>query len=106
MKICQEEIFGPVAPILTFETEAEALQIANDTSYGLAAYAYTKDLGRAFRVSEGLEYGMVGINEGIVTAVQAPFGGIKQSGLGREGGLQGIDEYLECRYILMGGLGI
>ena len=102
MRLFQEEIFGPVAPIIEFETEAEAIRLANQTEYGLAAYAYTRDLGRAFRLSEELDYGMVGINEGIVTAVQAPFGGVKQSGLGREGSHLGLDEFLDVKYTLMG----
>lgn len=102
MEIFHQEIFGPVAPLITFQSEEEAISLANDTNYGLAAYAYTRDLGRAFRLSEELEYGMVGINEGIVTAVQAPFGGVKQSGLGREGASQGLDEYFELKYTLFG----
>jgi succinate-semialdehyde dehydrogenase/glutarate-semialdehyde dehydrogenase len=97
--VLQEEIFGPVAPIVTFATEAEAVRLANDTEYGLAAYAYTRDLARALRLSETVEAGMLGINSGIVSNPAAPFGGIKQSGLGREGGCEGIDEYLETRYV-------
>jgi succinate-semialdehyde dehydrogenase/glutarate-semialdehyde dehydrogenase len=100
MKIFYEETFGPVAPLIPFDTEEEALLMANDTEYGLAAYFYTNDAGRVIRVSEGLEYGMVGVNDpGPTVAYQAPFGGIKQSGLGREGGRQGLAEYLEEKYI-------
>lgn len=104
MRLCSEEIFGPVAPIFTFDTEEQAIQMANAVEYGLAAYFYTKDLGRAFRVSEGLEYGMVGVNEGQVSNTVAPFGGVKQSGFGREGGTEGIEEYTSVKYTLMGGL--
>jgi len=95
----REEIFGPVAPITTFSDEDKALQMANDTEYGLVAYAFTTDLGRTIRVSEGLEFGMVGINQGIVSNPAAPFGGVKQSGFGREGGTEGIEEYLETKYV-------
>ena len=98
-RVLREEIFGPIAPIVTFATEAEAVRLANDTEYGLAAYAYTRDLARALRLSETVEAGMLGINSGIVSNPAAPFGGIKQSGLGREGGCEGIDEYLETRYV-------
>jgi succinate-semialdehyde dehydrogenase/glutarate-semialdehyde dehydrogenase len=105
MRIAQEEIFGPVSTLIRFETEAEAIAIANDTPYGLAAYFYANDLGRVWRVMEALEYGMVGVNEGIISTEVAPFGGIKQSGLGREGSRHGIDEYTELKYALMGGLG-
>ena len=105
MRFTQEEIFGPVAPVYKFEKEEEGIALANDTIFGLAAYFYTKDLGRAYRVMEGLEYGLVGVNEGIITAVEAPFGGLKQSGLGKEGGHQGIEEYLESKYVCIGGLG-
>ncbi len=94
-----EEIFGPVAPIATFSTEEEALRAANRTSYGLVAYLYTRDLSRALRVAEGLETGMVGLNQGIVSNPAAPFGGVKQSGFGREGGFEGIEEYLETKYV-------
>src|SRR5690554_946048 len=93
MLIMNEETFGPVAPIITFDTEEEGVRIANDTPYGLASYIFTQDLGRAFRVSEALEYGIVGINDGVPSAAHAPFGGVKDSGLGREGGKWGIDEY-------------
>ncbi|MCP8970919.1 NAD-dependent succinate-semialdehyde dehydrogenase [Ectobacillus sp. SYSU M60031] len=99
MKIFQEETFGPVAPIMTFRTEEEAVELANNTPYGLAAYFYTKDMGRTMRVADALAYGMIGINEAVLGYVQAPFGGIKQSGFGREGGRQGIDDYLEYKYL-------
>jgi succinate-semialdehyde dehydrogenase / glutarate-semialdehyde dehydrogenase len=98
MRMASEETFGPVAPIYRFATESEALALANDTPYGLAAYCYTRDLGRAFRMYEGLEYGIVGINTGIISTEVAPFGGVKESGLGREGGPHGIDEFLEVKY--------
>jgi succinate-semialdehyde dehydrogenase/glutarate-semialdehyde dehydrogenase len=97
-RLLKEEIFGPVAPVKTFSDEEQALRWANDTEYGLVAYLYTRDLGRAFRVMEGLEYGMVGLNRGIVSDPAAPFGGVKYSGIGREGGLEGIGEYLETKY--------
>lgn len=106
MRFMKEEIFGPVAPVFKFETEEEAVQLANDTEYGLACYFYTGDLGRAFRVMEGLKYGMVGVNEGLITTVEAPFGGVKESGLGREGGHQGIEDYLDTKYVCIGGLGL
>jgi succinate-semialdehyde dehydrogenase/glutarate-semialdehyde dehydrogenase len=104
MLIASEETFGPVAPLFRFKTEEEAIALANDTPFGLASYFYTRDLGRAWRVAEGLEYGMVGINEGIISTEVAPFGGIKESGLGREGSKYGIDEYLEIKYVCMGGI--
>ena len=97
--LMREEIFGPVAPIATFATEAEALARANDTEYGLVAYVFTRDLARTLRVSEALEFGMVGINQGIVSNPAAPFGGVKHSGFGREGGFEGIEEYLEIKYV-------
>jgi succinate-semialdehyde dehydrogenase / glutarate-semialdehyde dehydrogenase len=97
-RLLKEEIFGPVAPIKTFSDEQEALRWANDTEYGLVAYLYTRDFGRAFRMMEGLEYGMVGLNRGIVSDPAAPFGGVKHSGIGREGGFEGIEEYLETKY--------
>ncbi len=106
MRFTQEEIFGPVAPVYRYDTEEEMVAAANDTIYGLACYFYTQDLGRAYRVMEGLDYGLVGVNEGVITAVEAPFGGYKQSGLGREGGHHGIDEYLETKYVCVGGLGL
>ncbi|WP_230390653.1 NAD-dependent succinate-semialdehyde dehydrogenase [Reinekea sp. G2M2-21] len=104
MPISAIEIFGPVAPVIKFSTEAEAIAIANDTEFGLAAYFYSRDIGRIWRVSEGLDYGMVGINEGIISNAAAPFGGMKSSGLGREGSKYGIDEYIEIKYLCMGGL--
>lgn len=104
MVIAREETFGPVAPLFRFRDEAEAIKMANDTEFGLASYLYTRDLGRAMRVSEALEYGIVGVNEGIISTESAPFGGMKESGLGREGSKYGIDEYLELKYILLGGL--
>jgi len=104
MEIAGEEIFGPVAPLFRFSTEQEAVAMANATPYGLAAYFYGRDLGRVWRVAESLEYGMVGINEGIISTEVAPFGGIKESGNGREGSRYGIEEYIEIKYLLMGGL--
>lgn len=104
MKIAQEETFGPVAPLFRFKAEQEAITLANDTPFGLASYFYTRNLGRAWRIAEALEYGMVGINEGIISSVVAPFGGIKESGLGREGSKYGVDEFLEIKYVCMGGL--
>jgi len=106
MMFMKEEIFGPVAPVFKFENEDEAVALANDTEFGLACYVYTGNLGRAFRVMEGLAYGMVGVNEGIITTVEAPFGGVKESGIGREGGHQGIDDYLNTKYSCIGGLGL
>ena len=104
MKVARDETFGPLAAVFRFSDEAQAIQMANDTEFGLAAYCYTRDLGRAWRMSEALEYGMVGINEGLISTEVAPFGGIKSSGLGREGSHYGIDDYLEIKYTLMGGL--
>jgi succinate-semialdehyde dehydrogenase/glutarate-semialdehyde dehydrogenase len=104
MAISREEIFGPVATLTRFETEAEAIAIANDTDYGLAAYFYARDLGRVVRVSEALEYGMVAVNDGILSTEVAPFGGVKQSGVGREGSKYGIEDYLEIKYVLIGGV--
>ena len=106
MLFMKEEIFGPVAPVFKFETEEEAVDLANDTEFGLACYFYTGDLGRAFRVMEGLKYGMVGVNEGLITTSEAPFGGVKESGLGKEGGHQGIEDYLDTKYVCVGGLGL
>ena len=97
--MAREEIFGPVAPVTTFRTDAEAIRLANDTEYGLVAYLFTNDLSRAITMSEALEYGMVGVNQGIVSNPAAPFGGVKASGVGREGGFEGIDEYLETKYV-------
>ena len=104
MKVATEETFGPLAPIFKFKDEAEAIAMANDTEFGLAAYFYTRDIGRVWRVGEGLEYGIVGINEGIISTEVAPFGGVKESGTGREGSRYGIDDYMEIKYMLMGGL--
>ena len=104
MKIFREETFGPVAPIFRFKSEAEALELANDTEFGLAAYFYGRDIGRVWRVAEALEYGIVGINEGIISTELAPFGGVKESGIGREGSKYGIEDYLEIKYLCLGGL--
>ena len=104
MRVFREEIFGPVAPLVKFETEAQAIELANDTEYGLAAYFYSRDIGRVWRMAEGLDYGIVGINEGIISNEAAPFGGVKESGIGREGSKYGIDEYLEIKYLCMGGI--
>ena len=104
MKIFREETFGPVAPLFRFKTDDEVVELANRTEYGLAAYFYTRDVGRAWRVAEQLEYGMVGVNTGLVTTEVAPFGGVKQSGLGREGSKYGCDEFVEVKYICMGGV--
>ena len=104
MAIHGEEIFGPVAPLFRFSTEDEAVAIANDTEYGLAAYFYAADMGRTWRVSEGLEYGMVGVNTGLISTEVAPFGGFKESGIGREGSHHGLDEYLETKYVAIGGI--
>ena len=100
-RVLSEEIFGPVAPVTSFRHEAEAIALANDTEYGLAAYLFTRDVGRAFRVIEGLEAGMIGFNQGMVSNAGAPFGGVKHSGYGREGGPEGLDEYLETKYVAM-----
>jgi succinate-semialdehyde dehydrogenase/glutarate-semialdehyde dehydrogenase len=104
MAIAREEIFGPVAAITRFETEAEAIALANDTTAGLAAYVYTRDIGRVFRVAEALDYGMVAMNDGLLSTEVAPFGGVKESGLGREGSKYGIEDYVEVKYVLLGGL--
>ena len=106
MRFTTEEIFGPVAPVYRFGSEEEAVAMANATEYGLAAFVYTSDLGRAFRLMEGLKYGLIGINEGVIATPEAPFGGLKQSGLGKEGGHQGIADYLDEKYIAIGGLGM
>jgi succinate-semialdehyde dehydrogenase / glutarate-semialdehyde dehydrogenase len=105
MKVAREETFGPVAPIFKFNTEAEAIQMANDTEFGLAAYFYTRDLSRSWRVSEALEYGIVGVNTGIISTEEAPFGGWKESGTGREGSKYGILDYTELKYLCLGGMG-
>ena len=104
MKVAREETFGPVAPLFRFKTEEEAIRLANDTEFGLAAYFYARDIGRVWRVGEALAYGIVGINEGIISAETVPFGGVKESGLGREGSHHGTEEYLEIKYMLMGGI--
>jgi len=104
MKVAKEETFGPLAPLFRFKTEAEAIQMANDTEFGLASYFYSRDIGRVWRVGEALEYGIVGINEGLISTAVAPFGGVKESGLGREGSKYGIEDYLEIKYLCMGGL--
>ena len=102
MLCSKEETFGPVAPVFRFETEAEAIALANNTEFGLASYFYSRDIGRIFRVGEALEYGMVGINTGLISTAEVPFGGVKQSGLGREGSHQGIEDYLEVKYLCLG----
>lgn len=104
MLISREEVFGPVAPLLRFRTEEEAIRMANDTNAGLAAYIFTSNVQRTWRVTEALEYGIVGVNEGIISTEVAPFGGVKQSGLGREGSKYGIDEYLELKYVCLGNM--
>jgi succinate-semialdehyde dehydrogenase/glutarate-semialdehyde dehydrogenase len=103
-KIAQEETFGPVAPLFKFDSDEDAVAMANDTPFGLAAYFYSRDIGRVWRVAEALECGIIGINEGIISNEVAPFGGVKQSGIGREGSHHGIEEFLEIKYLLMGGL--
>ena len=102
MRIAKEETFGPVAPLFRFNTDEEAVKMANDTEFGLASYFYTQNLARAWKVSEALEYGMVGVNTGLISTTIAPFGGVKESGLGREGSKYGIDDYLEIKYVCMG----
>ncbi|HTZ78496.1 MAG TPA: NADP-dependent succinate-semialdehyde dehydrogenase [Stellaceae bacterium] len=104
MKVTREETFGPVAPLFRFATDQQAIEMANDTVYGLAAYFYSRDIGRCWRAAEALEYGIVGINEGIISTEIAPFGGVKESGIGREGSKYGIEEYLEVKYLCMGGI--
>ncbi len=104
MRVFREEIFGPVAPLFRFSTEEEAIRMANDTEFGLACYFYSRDIGRVWRVSEALEYGIVGINEGIISNAAAPFGGVKESGQGREGSRYGLDDYTEIKYLCMGGI--
>ena len=104
MRVFREEIFGPVAPLFRFSTEEQAIAMANDTEFGLACYFYSRDIGRIWRVGEGLEYGIVGINEGIISNEMAPFGGVKESGQGREGSKYGLDDYLEIKYMCMGGI--
>ncbi len=104
MRVFREEIFGPVAPVFKFSTEEEAIAMANDTEFGLASYVYTRDIGRVWRVAEGIEYGMVGVNEVAITSDVIPFGGVKESGMGREGSRYGVEDYIETKYICMGGL--
>ena len=104
MLCTREETFGPVAPVMRFDTEEQAITLANDTEFGLASYLYTRDVGRVFRVGEALEYGMVGINTGLISTSEVPFGGVKQSGLGREGAHHGIDDYVEIKYLCLGGI--
>lgn len=102
MRVCQQEIFGPVASVLTFRTEVELVQRANATRFGLAAYVYTRDLGRATRVAEALESGLIGLNDAAGYTHEVPFGGFKESGLGREGGREGLEEYLETKSVVVG----
>lgn len=104
MRVFREEIFGPVAPVFKFSTEEEAIAMANDTEFGLSSYIYTRDIGRVWRVAEGIEYGMVGVNEVAITSDVIPFGGVKESGMGREGSKYGVEDYMETKYICMGGL--
>ncbi|MFO1299690.1 MAG: NAD-dependent succinate-semialdehyde dehydrogenase [Burkholderiaceae bacterium] len=104
MRVAREETFGPVAPLFRFRTDDEAIAMANDTEFGLAAYFYSRDVGRIFRAAEGIESGMIGVNTGLISTAEAPFGGVKQSGLGREGSKYGIDEYLEVKYLCLAGL--
>jgi succinate-semialdehyde dehydrogenase / glutarate-semialdehyde dehydrogenase len=104
MLCVREETFGPLAPVFRFETEQEAIALANATEFGLAAYFYSTSLGRCFRVAEALEYGMVGVNAGVIATEHVPFGGVKQSGLGREGSALGIEEYLEVKYVCLSGI--
>ena len=106
MLFFREETFGPLAPIIRFEDEDEVIRMANDTIYGLAGFFYSQNVGRCFRVAEALDFGQIGVNAGVITTVEAPFGGVKQSGIGREGGREGLDEYLESKYIAFDGLGI
>ncbi len=106
MRFTREEIFGPIAPVYRFKSEEEAIEMANNTEFGLASYFYTQDLGRVFRVMQDLKYGLIGVNEGIITTVEAPFGGLKESGIGKEGGHQGIEDYLDTKYVCIGGLGM
>ena len=104
MAVAKEETFGPLAPLFKFDTEEEVIGYANDTEFGLASYFYSRDIGRIFRVSEALEYGMVGVNSGLISNEIAPFGGVKQSGLGREGSKYGIEDYLVIKYTCFAGL--
>jgi succinate-semialdehyde dehydrogenase/glutarate-semialdehyde dehydrogenase len=104
MLVMREETFGPVAPLLKFDTEEEAIRLANATEFGLASYFYSRDVSRVWRVAEALECGMVGINEGLISTEVAPFGGVKESGIGREGSKYGLEEYLEVKYLCFGGV--
>jgi succinate-semialdehyde dehydrogenase/glutarate-semialdehyde dehydrogenase len=104
MLVSHEETFGPVAPLIRFKTEDEVIRLANDTEFGLSGYFYSRDVGRIFRVAEAMETGIVGANVGIISTEVAPFGGVKQSGLGREGSKYGLEEFLEVKYLLLGGL--
>ena len=104
MLVAREETFGPVAPLFKFESEAQAIAMANDTEFGLAAYLYTRDLARSWRVAEAIEYGIVGLNTGIISTEVAPFGGVKESGIGREGSKYGILDYTEIKYVCVGGV--
>ncbi len=104
MAFATEEIFGPLSPVFKFDTEAEAIEMANATEFGLASYVYTRDVGRVFRLNDALEYGMIGVNSGLITTVEAPFGGVKESGMGKEGGSQGLDDYLVTKYVAVAGI--
>ena len=104
MAVAREETFGPLAPLFRFGAEADAVRLANATEFGLAAYFYSRDIGRVWRVAEALEYGIVGINTGLISAAEAPFGGVKESGVGREGSKYGLDDFLEIKYLCMGGI--
>jgi len=104
MLVAREETFGPIAPIFSFKDERDAIRMANDTEFGLASYFYTRDLARSWRVSEGLEYGIVGVNTGLISTEVAPFGGVKESGMGREGSKYGILDYTELKYVCVGGI--
>ena len=104
MLCMREETFGPVAPVVKFTDEADVVRLANNTDYGLASYFYSRDIGRIFRVAEALEYGMVGVNTGLISNEMAPFGGVKQSGLGREGSVFGMDDFIEMKYVCLGGI--
>ena len=104
MLVAREETFGPVAPLFRFKTDADAIAMANDTEFGLASYFYGRDISRVWRVAEGLEYGMVGVNTGLISTEVAPFGGVKESGVGREGSKYGIEEYVEIKYVCIGGI--
>ena len=104
MAVAREETFGPLAPLFRFATDEDAIRMANDTEFGLAAYFYSRDVGRVWKTSEALEYGIVGVNTGIISTEVAPFGGVKESGIGREGSHYGLDEFLEVKYVCLGGI--